>query len=58
MNAKGMKRVSGRLLTPSEYFSILVFSARRIATSGDGGLETPNKPETTASKASFELRMP
>jgi hypothetical protein len=44
--------------TPSEYFSNLVFSPRRRATSGDGGLEMPNKPETTAYKASFEPRMP
>jgi hypothetical protein len=42
-----MERLSGRLLTPSEYFSNLVFSARRRATSGDGGLETPNTPEAT-----------
>jgi hypothetical protein len=41
-----MKQMPGRLLTPCEYFSNLVFSARRRATSGDGGLETPNKPET------------
>jgi hypothetical protein len=47
-----MKRMSGRLLTLSEYFSNLVFSARRRSTSGDGGLDTPNKPETTASRAS------
>ena len=53
VTAKGMKRMSGRLLTPSEYFSNLVFSTRRRATSGDGGLETPNKPETTASRSSF-----
>jgi hypothetical protein len=39
--AKGIERMSGRLLTPSEYISNLVFSARRRATSGDGGLETP-----------------
>jgi hypothetical protein len=26
VTAKGMKRMSGRLLTPSEYFSNLVFS--------------------------------
>jgi hypothetical protein len=43
VTAKGMKRMSaGRLLTPSEYFSNLVFSAWRRATSGDGGLETGN----------------
>jgi hypothetical protein len=40
--------MSGRLLTPSEYFSNLVFSAWRRATSGEGRLDTPNKPETTA----------
>jgi hypothetical protein len=40
VTAKGIKRMSGRLLTPSEYFSNLVFSTRRRATSGDGGLET------------------
>jgi hypothetical protein len=55
---KGMKRMSRRLLTPFEYFSNLAFSARRGAISGDGGLETPNKPETMASKAGFEPRMP
>jgi hypothetical protein len=39
VTAKGMmKRMSGRLLTPSEYLSNLVFSARRRETSGDGRL--------------------
>jgi hypothetical protein len=54
VTAKGMNRLSGRLLTPSEYFSNLIFSSRRGATSGDGVQEAPNKPETTASRASFE----
>jgi hypothetical protein len=34
MTENGMKRMSERLLTPSEYFSSLVFSSRRRATSG------------------------
>jgi hypothetical protein len=37
VTAKGMKRMPRRLLTPSEIFSNLVISARRRATSGDGG---------------------
>jgi hypothetical protein len=57
-DCKGNEADVGRLLPPFEYFSNLVFSARRRATSGDGGLETPNKPETTGSRASFEPRMP
>jgi hypothetical protein len=36
-DGKVKKRMFGRLLTPSEYFSNLVFSARRRVTSGDGG---------------------
>jgi hypothetical protein len=33
VTAKGMKRMSGRLFTPSEYFSDYVSSARMRATS-------------------------
>jgi hypothetical protein len=54
VTSKGMKRMSGRLFIPSEYLSNLVFSARHRVTSGDGGLETPDKPESTASIASVE----
>jgi hypothetical protein len=36
---------------PLRVYSNLVFSARDRATSGDGGLQTPNKLKTTASIA-------
>jgi hypothetical protein len=55
VTAKGIKRMSGRLLTPSENFSNLVFSTRHVATSGDGGLETPNKPEEDVPRHTIEL---
>jgi hypothetical protein len=38
VSAKGMKRMSGRLRTPSVYLSNFVFSTQLIAASGDKGL--------------------
>jgi hypothetical protein len=44
-DCKGNETDVGATPHHSEYFSNLVFSTRRRATSGDGGLETPNKPK-------------
>jgi hypothetical protein len=57
-SGKGRKRTSGRLRTLSEYLLNLVFSTWLIAAWGDGELETPNKPKTTALRENFEPRIP
>jgi hypothetical protein len=56
VTAKGMTRMSGQVLTPSEYLSNLVFPSRLRATSWDGGLESPNQPEITDQEQVMSLR--
>jgi hypothetical protein len=55
---KGKKADVGATPLSIRVLSIIVFSTRLKSASRDGGLEIPNKLVTTASRSSFEPRMP